>query len=85
MPVPALAEIISNAALRLSRGRVGDHRDSVRSNKAVAAIANTIEQSEAVVITDYRLPVDDAGTRADADQALDDQRETIGLNSPAMT
>jgi hypothetical protein len=44
----------------------------------IAAVANTIEQSDAVVITGNRLPVNSAGTRAQADQCLDNQREAIG-------
>jgi hypothetical protein len=44
----------------------------------MAAVANAIEQSDAVVITGNRLAVDDAGARAQAGQCLDDQREAIG-------
>ena len=43
----------------------------------VAAVAHTIERSDAVVITGNRLPVDDAGARAQASQGLDDEREAI--------
>jgi hypothetical protein len=41
-------------------------------------VADTIEQSDAVVITGNRLPVDDAGARAQASQCLDDQWEAMG-------
>jgi hypothetical protein len=44
----------------------------------MVAVANAIEQSDAVVITGDRLAVDDAGARAQAGQRLDDQREAIG-------
>jgi hypothetical protein len=37
----------------------------------VAAIANDIERSYAVVIASNRLTIDDAGTRAQAKQCLD--------------
>jgi glucose-6-phosphate dehydrogenase assembly protein OpcA len=42
------------------------------------AVADEIERSDAVVITANRLPIDDAGPRAQACQRLDDQREAIG-------
>jgi len=44
----------------------------------MAAVANAIERSDAAVITGNRLPVDDAGARAQAGQRLDNQREAIG-------
>jgi glucose-6-phosphate dehydrogenase assembly protein OpcA len=44
----------------------------------MVAVADTIERSDAVVITGNRLAVDDAGARAQAGRRLDDQRETIG-------
>src|SRR5262245_14421633 len=44
---------------------------------AMAAVANAIEQSDAVVITGNRLAVDDAGARPQADQCLDSQRKRI--------
>jgi hypothetical protein len=44
----------------------------------MAAVADTIERSDAVVITGDCFPVDDAGARAQAGQRLDNQRETIG-------
>jgi hypothetical protein len=43
----------------------------------MVAVANAIEQSDAVVITGNRLAVDDAGARAEAGQGLDDQGKTI--------
>jgi len=42
------------------------------------AVANAIEQSDAVVITGNRLSIDDAGARSQAGQPLNDQWETIG-------
>ena len=36
-----------------------------------------IECGDAVVITGDRLPIDDAGARAQAGQRLDDQREAV--------
>src|SRR5947207_530021 len=44
----------------------------------MAAVADAIERSNAVVITGNRLAVDDAGARPQAGQGLDDQREAIG-------
>ena len=44
----------------------------------MVAVANAIERSDAVVIAANRLPVDDAGARAQSGQRLDDQREAIG-------
>src|SRR5262245_52505639 len=44
----------------------------------MAAVADTIEGSDAVVITGNGLAVDDAGARAEARQGLDDEREAIG-------
>src|SRR5436190_20731861 len=41
----------------------------------MAAVADAIERSNAVVITGNRLAVDDAGARPQAGQGLDDQRE----------
>jgi hypothetical protein len=41
------------------------------------AVADTIERRDAVVITGNCLAVDDAGARGQADQGLDNQRETI--------
>jgi len=56
-----------------------DQVEGVKENAFVmVAVANTIEQSDAVVITGNRLPVDDAGAGAQSGQRLDDQRETIG-------
>jgi hypothetical protein len=44
----------------------------------MVAVANTIEQSDAVVITGNCFPVDDAGARAQAGQRIDDQGKAIG-------
>ena len=43
-----------------------------------ALVTDEIERSDAVVITGNRLPVDDAGARAQASQCLDDQWEAMG-------
>src|SRR5437763_17150139 len=44
----------------------------------MAAVADAIERSNAVVITGNRLSVDNAGAGAQAGQGLNDQREAIG-------
>ena len=44
----------------------------------MVAVADTIERSDAAVITGDRLAVDDAGARAQASQCLDNGREAIG-------
>jgi len=55
-----------------------DQVEGIKENAFVmVAVADTIERSDAVVITGNRLPVDDAGARAQAGQRLDDQRKTI--------
>jgi len=43
----------------------------------MAAVANAVEQSDAVFITGNRLAVDNAGARAEARQRLDDQGKTV--------
>jgi hypothetical protein len=43
----------------------------------MVAVANAIERSDAVVITGNRLPIDDAGARAQAGQCFDGKRKTI--------
>jgi hypothetical protein len=56
-----------------------DQIEGVQENAFVmAAVADAIERSDAVVITGNRLPIDDAGARAQASQRLDDQREPTG-------
>src|SRR5262245_9619796 len=44
----------------------------------MAVVANEIERRHAVVGASNRLPIDDAGARAQADERLDDQREAAG-------
>jgi len=40
-----------------------------------AVVPDEIERGNAVVVASNRLPIDDAGARAQASQRLDDQRE----------
>src|SRR6516165_8583491 len=44
----------------------------------MASVADTVERGNAVVVASNRLPIDDAGARAQASQRLDDQRERAG-------
>src|SRR5262245_10391608 len=44
----------------------------------MAAVANEIERSNAVVIAGDSFAIDDAGARAQACQRLDDQRKAVG-------
>jgi hypothetical protein len=44
----------------------------------MAAAANEIERGDAILIAGDCLAVEDAGTRAQACQRLDDQREAVG-------
>src|SRR5262249_22464090 len=44
----------------------------------MAAVANEIERSNAVVIAGNSFAIDDAGTRTHARQRLDNQREAMG-------
>ena len=44
----------------------------------MAVVANEIERRYAVVVASNRLPIDDAGARAQASQRLNDQREAAG-------
>jgi hypothetical protein len=46
------------------------------------AIANEVERSHAIVIAGDRLAIDDAGSRAQAGQRLDDQRKAMGESLP---
>jgi hypothetical protein len=48
----------------------------------MAAVANAIERGDAIAIKGNRLPVDDAGARAQASQRLDDQGKTISEIMP---
>ena len=49
--------------------------EGIQENAFVmVAVANAIEQRDAVVITGNRLPVDDARARAQPGQRLDNQR-----------
>ena len=52
----------------------------------MAAIADAIERSDAVVVTGDRLAVDDARALTQAGQRLDNQRKTIGqiIAGPAV-
>lgn len=43
----------------------------------VVAVANPIEQRDAIIITGDCFPIDDAGARAQAAQCLDDEWKTI--------
>ena len=56
-----------------------DQVESVEEGTVVVAVvANEIERRHAVVVASNRLPIDDAGARAQADERLDDQREAAG-------
>jgi len=56
-----------------------DQVESVEEGTVVVAVvANEIERRHAVVVASNRLPIDDAGARAQAGQRLDDQREAAG-------
>ncbi len=44
----------------------------------VAAVAQPVEVRHAVVVAAHRLAVEDAGSRAQAGERLDDQREAVG-------
>jgi hypothetical protein len=43
----------------------------------MAPIPNALEACDAIIVTDDRLAVDDAGSRAQAGQRLDDQGEAV--------
>src|SRR5262249_31935895 len=51
-----------------------------------AVVADEIERRHALVVASNRLPIDDAGARAQACQRLDDQREAAGevITAPAV-
>ena len=56
-----------------------DQVESVEEGTVVVAVvANEIERRHAVVVASNRLPIDDAGARAQAGHRLDDQREAAG-------
>jgi hypothetical protein len=46
------------------------------------AIANDVERNHAIVIAGDRLAINDAGSRAQAGQRLDDQRKAMGESLP---
>src|SRR6516162_4424751 len=52
----------------------------------MASVADTVERGNAVIVASNRLPIDDAGARAQASQRLDDQREAAGevIAGPAV-
>jgi hypothetical protein len=50
----------------------------------VAAVADVIEARHAVVVASHRFSVDNAGARAQPNQRLDDQRETLRQGSLAL-
>jgi hypothetical protein len=64
---------------RITTHVVADQLDQVESVEegtvVMAVVANEIERRHAVVVASDRLPIDDAGARAQAGQCLDDQRE----------
>src|SRR5215471_13211674 len=68
----------SSGSRRKSR-RSLDQVESVEEGTVVmAVVANEIERRHAVVVASNRLPIDDAGARAQAGQRLNDQREAAG-------
>src|SRR5262245_62411823 len=83
MPGRALAAIDASVALRTSSGsrrrsspvQLNEVEGVEEGTVVMAVVANEIERRHAVVVASNRLPIDDAGARAQAGRRLDDQRE----------
>src|SRR5215469_10008969 len=81
-PMPALARRGLADFKRVAPQVVAVQLDQVEGVEegvtVMASVANTVERRHAVVVASNRLPIDDAGARAQACQRLHDQREAAG-------